>query len=534
MKKFLWIFLLLLLVGGGSYLAYKIFFTRSVSTEALSLVPEDAVFIVETDEPVQAWRTLSKSPMWNHIKQYKPLGEIGKMADELSETIDNNSLIFSAFGSRNVLISAHVIKKDDYDFLYVCDMKSGAKFDLVKDGIIKLLKNNGYSYTPEPVGSITMHHFFDPKDRSTLHMFFFDNQLVCSFNEGIIRKSLDDQAKPKLQKDQRFAEIMQASQGGGLCKIYLNHAYLADFLQVYMDDVGGMRKVFSSMHYTGASADLEDELISFRGITNINDSIPSHLRALARSGKSKSGFDRILSNKTAFVLSMGFQSFGKFHENLKEVLKEDKVGWAEYEKNKKLVEKLMNISVDDDMMGWIDDEIAVARYEQSRVIGGKVNNVIAVKALSAAKAKEKLDLIEKKFRRRTPMKFKVEKYGEYEIHHMGMKGLFKLFFGKVFDKIEKPYFTVIDDYVVFSDDAATLLRTIDDYEAGNTLEKDGDYKKFKSNFNNESSLFSYLNLKKYFLDMKEVLNRESWQKSTTTASISCAFPRSVFNSPKTK
>src|SRR5207237_1105710 len=146
MKKFLWIFLLLLLIGSGGYLAYKMFFTRSVSTEALSLVPDDAVFIVETDEPVVAWRTLSKSPMWNHIKHYAPLGDIGKMADELTETIDNNDLIFSAFGSRNVLISAHVIKKDDYDFLYVCDMKSGAKFDIVKDGIIKLLKNNGYSY----------------------------------------------------------------------------------------------------------------------------------------------------------------------------------------------------------------------------------------------------------------------------------------------------------------------------------------------------------------------------------------------------
>ena len=61
-----------------------------------------------------------------------------------------------------------------------------------------------------------------------------------------------------------------------------------------------------------------------------------------------------------------------------------------------------------------------------------------------------------------------------------------------------------------------------------TLAKDEEYNKFKSNFSAESSLFSYLNLKKYFLDLKEILNRESWQKSHDNRQYIMCFPQIGF------
>ena len=43
-----------------------------------------------------------------------------------------------------------------------------------------------------------------------------------------------------------------------------------------------------------------------------------------------------------------------------------------------------------------------------------------------------------------------------------MKGFFRLFFGKLFDKFEKPYYTYVDDYVVFSNNKGknTLLNIL--------------------------------------------------------------------------
>ena len=68
-----------------------------------------------------------------------------------------------------------------------------------------------------------------------------------------------------------------------------------------------------------------------------------------------------------------------------------------------------------------------------------------------------MELIEKKVKRRTPVKIKTVNYKDFEINYVEMKGFFRLFFGKLFDKFEKPYYTYVDDYVVFSNKAASLL-----------------------------------------------------------------------------
>lgn len=513
MKRVLTISLILLLLAGGGYFAWKLYFSKHETVEALALVPSDAVFIVETDEPVSSWKTFAGSDMWNHVKRFTPLGDVGKMADALSRTIEENDAIFSAFGQRAVLISAHVVKPDDYDFLYVCDMQKSARFDFVRDGIISLLKNSGYRHSETKSGEQAVHHFFDAGDKSTLHLSFVANQLVCSFNENILNSSLEQRNQPVLAADRHFIDVSGKTAGGGLCKIYLNHRMVPRYLDVYMDDVSGLQGLFGSMHYTGASANMDGNLFKFQGLTNLNDSMSSHLRALALSGKAKTGAQSVLSERAAFVLSMGFSDFKTFYGNLTEVMKQDKEEWQSFEKNKRTVEKLLGFSMEEDLLGWIGDEVTVAQYQQDRVIGGKVHTVVAMRASGIEKAREKLEEIEKRIRRRTPMKFKSADYKDHDIHYLEIKGLFKLLFGKLFGKIEKPYYTYMGDYVVFCDDIATLLNTIDDEAAGKTLAKRDDFNSFYEEYHDENSLFVYLNMPRYFLDMKGILSADNWRSA---------------------
>lgn len=526
MKKWILRLLLLLVLGGGGYFAYQWFFTKSETVDAFKLIPQDAVFVVQTDEPIEGWNTFSKSEMWQHIKQFPALGEIGKMADELSRTIEDNKLVFSAFGHRNVLISAHLISSTDYDFLYVCDMKETAKFGSVKDGIVTLIKRFGYAYTQTKVGEIDAHHFFDPKDKSTLHMAFVANQLVCSYNASIFKNALAMDSSKGFNQNELFNEVASATSGDGLCRMYLNHNRIPAFLGVYMDDITGLKGLFNSMHYTGASADLNDELIQFKGYTSINDSMASHLRALHRSGKSKTMAQDVLSTKTAFMLSMGFQSFAKFYENLKDVMKEDAKSWEEFNKSKKKIETLLRFKLEEDLMGWIDDEVTLARYQQDRVVGSEIHTLVAIKALSEEKAKDKLGKLEKRLK--LLGKFKTETYKGHEIHYIEIRGLFKLLFGKLFDKIEKPYYTYINGFVVFCDDPGSLLQTIDDFENKSTLAENTEFKDFHSGFKNENTVLAYVNMKKYFLNLKGILDAESYQTSYQNRQYIICFPQMGF------
>lgn len=526
MKKWFVRIVILLILAAGGYMVWKWYFQKSATVDAMKLIPNDAVFIVQTDEPVEGWNSFSKSEMWQHIKQYPPMGEIGKMADNLSKTIDENGLIFGAFGHRNVLISAHVINSSDYDFLYICDMKETAKFGTVKDGIVGLLKRNGYTYTQSNVGAQDAHHFYDPTDKSTLHIAFVANQLVCSYNEKIFRNSLSTDSESNFSNNAQFSEIASSTAAGGLCTVFLNHKYVPGFLGVYMDDITDMKDLFQSMNFTGAAATLNDDLLGFKGFTSLNDSMGSHLKALHKSGKSTTQAQNILSQKTAFMMSMGFQSFPKFFENLKEIMRADAGEWEKFQKTRKKVETLLRINIEDDMMGWIDDEVTLARYQQERVVGSQVHTLVAMKALSEEKAKEKLGKLERRLK--ILGRFKTETYKGHEIHYMEIRGLFKLLFGKLFDKIEKPYYTYLDGFVVFCDDPKSLLQTIDDYDAGNTLAKDEGFKEFYSGFKKENSVLAYVNMKKYLLNLKGILDAESYAKTFANRQYAICFPHIGF------
>ena len=526
-KKLLILFLLLLFAGGG-YLVWKLYFTKGIQADAFALVPADAIFIVETDEPIESWRNFSSSDMWKHLKGFAPLGDIGKLADGLDDIISQNATLFSVFGKRNVLISAHMTSAKTYDFLYVADMQDGAKIGPVKDGIISLLKQGGFDYSSSDVEGEKVHRFLSPVDKSVLNLAFVANRIVLSFSESIITASLKEYRNPTLSKDQRFSQVLNNSPTGGLCRFFLNYAALPGYLGVYMEQSSIPIDLLKAMTYTGASADLNERRVMLDGMTGINDSMSSYLRALAQSGSSRAGAASVFSDQTAFMLNMGFKDFRNFYGNLKTVMNQDPQAEADFNKSSKLLERLLNISIQDHVVSWIGDEVSIAQYRQDRVIGGKINNIIAIKPASMEMAKRNLDHIEKMIRRRTPLKFKSYTYKEHEIRYLEIKGLFKLLFGKLFGKMEKPFYTFLGDYVVFSDDPRMLLQTIEDQMAGKTLANDASYQTFLSDFSGESSVFAYVNLPRYFVDMKGLLHPSKWQSINTNKPYVLCFPQLGF------
>lgn len=113
-------------------------------------------------------------------------------------------------------------------------------------------------------------------------------------------------------------------------------------------------------------------------------------------------------------------------------------------------------------------EFAITQSEPG-LLGHDPELILAIRAKSIKDARKNMEFIEKKIKRRTPVKIKTANYKDFEINYVEMKGFFRLFFGKLFDKFEKPYYTYVDDYVVFSNKAASLLSFVEDYEQKNLL-----------------------------------------------------------------
>ena len=493
------------------------------------LIPKDAFFIIETDNPVNNWNKFSKSQPWQHIKSQEKMKEIGDMANTLDSILNENETLLSLLGKRNLMISAHMTRKSDYDFLYVVDLQKASKMESLKDQMEIIFKSGDYKVTSRKYQDVKIMELFDPIERTTLYMSFIDNHLICSFTGLLVEKSIQEKEEPKIGRNLYFLDIEQKTTGSGLFKIYVNYQYLNNYL-TYLSGVydKDMASICKSLSYTGLVFDASDKKLSLKGYTNLNDSIEDgYLPALMQSGRNKITAQKVLSSRTAFFLDMGFEDANKFMDNVENILQEDPQLYKEFRKNWDMIESLLKIDIRKNFLSWMEGEVALAQNTQG-MLGRQNEFVVVIKMKNKKDAIENLDFIEGQIRKRTPVKFKTIEYEGYGVHYIEMKGFFKLLFGKMFEKLDKPYYTIIDDYAVFSNSPATLLSQIEDYRIGQILEKDSDFSHFFKEFNDKSSVFAYTNTRKFFPLMKEFVSSSTWKDLQTDQNFILGFPQTAF------
>lgn len=137
-RAFRWL-LLLGFLGAAGFAAY-LYLYPVPDHEIFNYVPKDAVFVLEADDPIENWKSFSNTKIWRHLKKNGVFADIEQDADFLDTLIQDNSTIFSMVSGKKLLIAAQMISEKDYDFLYIMDLKQGAKIAAVMDlfkGVLK-------------------------------------------------------------------------------------------------------------------------------------------------------------------------------------------------------------------------------------------------------------------------------------------------------------------------------------------------------------------------------------------------------------
>ena len=516
------------MVGAGLYFAYNLYWKPDNFLRQIYLVPKDAMFIVETESPVKNWKKFSESAPWQYLRQQEKMQEISDMAHTLDSILQANATLMDLLGKRNLIISAHTTRRGDYDFLFVVDLQKASKVETLKDQLEKVFKSMDFKVTTRSFEKYKIMELFDPEDRSTLYMAFIDNHLICSYTVILVEKSIQEKANPHIGRDFYFQEIEQKMSGNALCRIYINYAYFNNFLTYTMGAPNAeLKALCETMEYTGLLMNASDKQLSFKGFTNLKDSTDSYMEAFLQSGSNKITAQKILSDRTAFFVTMGFDDSNRFMNNVENALKNNSDSYQSFKKNWDKIESFLGIDIRKNFLSWMEGEVVFAQNTPGTL--GRQNEFVAVIKMNNKKdAVKNLDFVEDRIRKKTPVKFKTITYEGYDIKYLEMKGFFRLLFGKMFDKLDKPYYVIIDDYAVFSNSTATLLSMVEDYRLGQTLHKDKDFKKFMKNFNDKSSVFMYVNTDKSFPLWKNLVDNSTWKSMQENQNFILCFPQTGF------
>ncbi|MDL2230702.1 DUF3352 domain-containing protein [Alistipes sp. OttesenSCG-928-L06] len=523
------LFAALLLAAYFIYSILGIFLSPDRRVQQIYLIPRDAVFIVQADRPVEDWKTFSTSAPWQKLKQAPTFAEIAERADYLDSLLQANKTLLSLVGQREMMISVHKTRTRDWDFLMVIDLQKASKLDLLKDQIEQIYKAAGQQVTERKYNSFTLNELRDPDTRDILYTAFVDNHFVASYSSRLVESAIDEREDPQIGREYAFMEVDKLVAGKGLCRIYINYAYLPQYLTIYLGGRNPYIDQFSaSMSFAGLYSTVEKDRLEVKGYSLMRDEVDPYVSALLASGTHKMRAHEILSGRTALYVNLGFSDVKTFVGSLEKALSEDEpAAYNSYKSGREKIEKYFDLSLDEHFLGWMSGEFALSQSEPG-LLGSEPELILAVRANSIKDARRSMSEIEKKIKRRTPVSIKAVSYKGYEVNYIELKGFFKLFFGGLFEKFETPFYTYVGDYVVFSNKSASLLSFIEDYEQKNLLANDDDFKRSYRRSNASSTIFTYIDMLKFYGQLPGMLNAETWREVSANREVLYSFPQWTF------
>ena len=508
MKKFIRILICLVLIVVLIFWGYRYFLSGKSSYQSIYLVPKNAAVIIETDAIFDAWNKIIRSNAWETVSHIESMAELNHDIQHLDSLLSNKMFFLRILGRRKVMMSIHEYLPGKFEYLYIINLGKIARLRNPEKIMTSLL---GKEY-PTTKRNYNGQVIYEMLDRTSGEMYIFSfvhDKLVFSSNYQLVENSLDEMDKMILGRDLQFIDVSKRVSGRGLFNLYLSYKYLPSYLKSLLGKTSeSINELNQELTYSAFSFSITPEgLISFEGYTGVNDSVASIYSSILEAGEGGSTSLEIVPARIASMVKISIQNAAEYFTN--SLTKLNPQEFKEYTETLEKLEKRLKISVNENILSWIDDEIILLQTQPSNL--GRSNEFAAIiKAKNKRAPERNLEFIGHQIEKNSPIKIKSVPYKKYTITYISFPGLIKLLFGRILDKIEKPYYTQINEYVVFSNHPQTLKNIIDDYDNGNTLANSDTYKNFTKHFDRRNSAYTYIDIPVIFNNLKTLVGNETW------------------------
>lgn len=487
-----------LLIGFGWGVWFGVF-QKAGKFDTLQAVPADAVFKVNITSVDRVHERLRQNFIWKSLKGYPYFEEYHSNLQYVDSLANAYPKLKKMLTDRPVTISCHQVGLGRYDFLYVCDLGKLNVIRLFESLLLTLMQDDEISIKTmkDPNGEIRSLRWADWR-------FFFtikDNLLIGSPTHALVSRALAH------CKSGREAEGLVTSED---VTLDIDHRQLGKWIASIMED-SAVSSEFELLRDTRLMLQLSDKALRFSGETRSRADKFSLLDVASFLEAGTSSLEEIAGESTAVFLSFCFPSFKEVEDVLLENYKvNDLQSYDEMRRSIDRLNKFLNLDVPEVFSSWIGGEVAIIkpRPESGR---DRDDIVLAVRAKDIDLARDQMAYLAEQIQRKTPIREQAMEYNGHVVHYFRLKGFFNLFFRGMFERLERPYYTFLGDYVVFSNSPRTLVGMIKEYVLGNTLANNEKYTRLKGQLGGRRNVFGYVqapNTYEYLYDAFKAGSRE--------------------------
>jgi len=440
----------------------------SRTSQVMHLIPDDASLIFEFNNEKGFYDIFKNSKLFAAIVGEQKLGQL----DTLRQVLLQNTTLSPYFTAQNIFISLHLSKTDDIDLLLT--MAPAVNFETSVFDELSKQPHSGLLITPiRSAGKSGYNIYINALKKRFYIINKGDNIFSGSFSQDLIDQSASHKNKTGAQA---FVLLSDQQRNNSLANLYVNYnQFPALFEQLFKNRNTDIFKNFKQLPALAAlSLNYRSDAIMFNGSTKVqNNGSSSYLNLFTNQQPVVNHLNEIFPSTTAYSTNFSVSNPLLFGATLNDW--QTKTGLAaERDKlfNKIKAETAIRIKTDFDNLLGNEFAIVTTRYFEKFAI-------ISVK--DGSKLKLVLTALSTMNNETTGL-LSYEKLPFYLL-------------GDAFSVFKKPYFMVIDNYLVLANSNIELQSFSDIYINRKFLSKNGQYNEFNNLVAAQSNVAFFMHFK---------------------------------------
>lgn len=490
-KKILVIILVLLLIVISifSYNFYKNIKTP-LNANSFVAIPQNAALIVQGKSFKDLIQKLNSSNIiWEELVNNTSISNTYNQQLNYLDSLMNDELIGQLTFNQPIITSLHQLGATDFDAIYYFTTATNIEHESLINHLKVITK-----LSPETriYDDVTIYNFTVNEDKK-IALIYHKGIVAFSFStiliEDVVRQLNTENS---LLDDVNFSSVLKTAGESEFGNVFINlvqlnkitSSFLGKSIKSDLKDI----ELFST--WMALDVSIKSNAVVLNGFTLAQDSTNLFLSLFKDQKPQDQELINILPKNTAFIYYNGFSDVKAFFKKKLEILKRRNQSLA-YESLLESYSTENQLDILEEWLSFLGNEMAAVITEPLNDLDYTNNRFLVFKINNKEKATNSLNTISLKINEEPHPTIL---FNDYQIGKIDFKNFFTSFLGKPFFNIDQPYYTIVDDYLVFGVSEAAIQEFIN-YQLNNkTLKNDENYSAFKENLSSSSNIFIYNNI----------------------------------------
>jgi len=497
----------ILMIAGFSYVGYLLYQKlRRPAESPFNAIPDNTALILKFNKAETLWEDLNRSNLlWKELIRFPGISAVRDEIRVLDSARRKNNTINKILQHYNLLIAITVSGRTTFGALYLTQVQGPDPESSIME-FIKKITNPKSSISETPYAETRIHRIQTREDKDPFYFAILKGVFIGSFRSDLVKRAIDRLSlnSPALTSS-GFQKVESTTGKKVDANIYINYRYFSLVLSKITRDeyLPALLRVARFADWSGMDLIIKKDELILNGFTIAPDSNLYFLSLFSDQNPQKIEITSVIPTSVSYFTFYGWQDPTEYMRRIMERSLRNENYNSENNTIPPFIEQ-HPIDLIRFFQPWIGNQSCTFLIES----GGSLQSSLSYAAfttLDTSKTRNSLLALADTLGLKTDS----STYKGHKIFGLHIPSLLPFLFGELFNKTETNYCVFLKDYVIFGYDRKSLESLVNEFLAGNTLEKSKDYEDFSGNIPDKANIYCYFNTGNSILSLKGLLNDET-------------------------